>query len=676
MSGLAGLSARLDYTNDRLQHHFERTRVSFAPYSEATRRLPPLQFLIFTVDASAAEVFFRLGRCKQAAEIWRGIQREDPLDVNVAKNIAVSETPSSEIRRPLESWRQYLELLYFYDIAADSPRSRAAERTEFHQAFGDSYAPTIFFEELDNDWRNRLDPRAVAAFLSSPGRVRNFIEHKLLEFLNQQLQCSSPLLVLGVSREDTKETRQKAAEKMRGFAEQACSKLPERVSGPFVQVVARALEESLALCEESSRLLRSKDTAYANEQDRHVRAIANFGSLKFKILKAVEEPKVYAYLSNIDFLNELTRLDDVPLNLSERFLKTAAGSISGIKLEAETLVELMNIATQNCVAALMKYLISEDVDEDDKRCRDRQYRKLIDQWVKRPGLLPYLDLVESPHHCLPRCVLEELKQDKLTGATADALKKWVQRYPALSGIVQIAARSMADDNRPLEAVDLLIRGAEHAFRDESRNSLLVASLNVACQAALERDYPLLDLLHLLDRFDHNTVLAKNLINLYVFFSKETKKDPGAVKMRAAVHRWGERAAQAAADWSSESDEGDDPPITSEQVVEVIEFCDNAVVQIAILTTMKGDKPEPAEIVTAMSAVIHQCPEIADTYHSRMFAYMNMAGQESQKAKPNRGTLIKLLQRACADAEQVLKLTHDKEMRENACKIIEQARPHL
>ena len=168
---------------------FRQANGTFDAYSPRARTLPAIHALRATVRASQAEILYRMGRRGEARRIWGGMLVEDRTNDRILNNIAVCDTGDSDLGRCLLSWRSYAEILYFYGIVACSPRLQAARRASFHRSFGNAYAPAFLFAELDNKWADKVDDQAMLSFLASPGRVRSFVNHKMLEFLNSGANC-------------------------------------------------------------------------------------------------------------------------------------------------------------------------------------------------------------------------------------------------------------------------------------------------------------------------------------------------------------------------------------------------------------------------------------------------------------------------------------------------------
>lgn len=70
-----------------------------------------------------------------------------------------------------------------------------------HRAFGEiRHLPAFLSRKFDHEWSASVEPAALLKFLNDQGRVRSFLRHRLLEYLNSRFMFRSPPLILGIKR--------------------------------------------------------------------------------------------------------------------------------------------------------------------------------------------------------------------------------------------------------------------------------------------------------------------------------------------------------------------------------------------------------------------------------------------------------------------------------------------
>jgi len=462
LDGLAALEQAIERADHEITRRFKEANASFTYYSRTALRSPPLRAIRVSVRARQAETLYRLGRRREAKRIWSELLKEDRLDVNVLKNLAVCDTAESDIGNTLASWRSYVEALYFYDIVGGSPRPHSGARSDFHRAFGDAYAPAFLFEELTKDWSDKVEDGPMQSFLGSPGRVRSFVDHKLLEFFNAKLDFTSPPLMLGVSRSEGEQIRAQARERLLDFASSVCALLPERVHGAFADLSKRHIEEAFEACSSARRIMLRKDTRYPEEEPRQINLIADICKLKYKLVIATKKTsEMVRHMDSVEFLQQLARLDTIPIGQSPEFLKSAAGSL-GIANPAEVL-DWMKDLSDKVISALLKFIFAEGGDPAEEALRQRQYKRLVGQWVKAPVLASYLDLIDDPQPLYPEAVINGFKTGELGSSVLNILRGWHERYPELTGPARHLALMLNQEKRFDESLKVLDRACSSGF---------------------------------------------------------------------------------------------------------------------------------------------------------------------------------------------------------------------
>ncbi len=470
LTGADGLRQALAVVEEEVARVFADARQTFAVYSPRARRLPPLAALWSLVCSRQAETLYRLGLRRQARAVWNEMLCADRLDVRLLRNLAVCDT-GGDVARCLASWRSYAEMLYLLDLVADSPRPHARARADFHRSFGAAYAPAFLSAKLDQDWEKKLDDgaaEAMTAFLNSPGRVRHYVGHTLLAFLNSRLDFHSPALALGLSRGEALKMREQGKKAFLAFAERLAPALPERARRVFPKLLGRHLDEAVAACAAARRLTARVDPRYDEEKLRLEHLLQEAWHLKYKLFRFLMDARgeemviserarrVARGLTSVDFLAELARLDEVPLDASPELF---AVILRGQKPEvARTFVQKNFNAV--LVMCLLEFIFGQGDGQDQARAQ--QYRRLIDQWRHHPALAEYLDQVDDPQFAYPPAVVAALSQGGPAAPALAELKRLRGRFPELTGPARWAAHLLEKD-RPDEALAALDEAVAKGF---------------------------------------------------------------------------------------------------------------------------------------------------------------------------------------------------------------------
>lgn len=332
--GLPRLEQALDEIHRRVEERFARANATFEHYSANSLRLVPLRALRASVLAREAEALYRLGRVGDARRAWIRVTREDPLSLGALKNLAVADAADPDDSRDLGSWRRFAETLYYYDVVAGSPHPRAHARAEFHRNFGGAYAPDPLsaegdLQEIMGDLEE-IEESELVGFLGSRTRTRLFVDHKLLEVLNAKLAFTSPPLILGVTRSEGEALRAGAQRGLLSLIDDVSLLLPERVRGAFATLCRDRVEAAYRACQSARRITLEGDPSYRREIDKQVQLVKAVCELKYRLyvmLMAKKNAERMVSLESFEFLNELARLDRIPIGSSPELLRKACDEL-------------------------------------------------------------------------------------------------------------------------------------------------------------------------------------------------------------------------------------------------------------------------------------------------------------------------------------------------------------
>jgi hypothetical protein len=676
------LDAVVRATVARVDRVFGDAVRAFEVYPVWARTLPPLRALADSLRARQADLLYRLGRREAARRIWSDLLRADRLNPGLLKNLAVCDTGDPDPARTSASWRAFAEILYFYDVALADARRHARARAALHRGLGRAGVPTFLWDSKEGG-RDRMRP--LAAFLTSTGRVRHFVDHYLLEFLNVQFVTTSPLLSLGVSRSDPSKARAAAADRLNAFAEAATGPLPDRVREGFRALCARHFAEALAACKDPRRLLQTRDTAYESEKDEHLRRIGEVVSLKIALNNALNDRQTIAPLvremTSVAFLEDLVRLDSIPLNLSEEFIAPVAGAL---KTSPDVVQGLLGNLCQMVMVGVMDLLFGK-IEADDA-VRQRQYRRLVERWVLSPALAELVPVIERPQHWYPEPALTALKTGKATAEAEAVLQKLCDQYPALTGIaLDLAAILCTDPKRLEEAADLLDRVADAGFREEGRRRARRTSAQIRARAALEAEEferAAEIVLRLLDEDEPDLQDPHLAISVFVEAARKRGEDPGIRDLRRALAGWVEKARGLLHRWDKSRGEA---PFTDDHISTIqkyrVQITTEVVLTVAGLTAsyreggfvrrllhavgVRGE-PDWARAEVALSGFIDGSEEVADARYYRMVARIRQANAAATARDSTRAW--ELLRAGWEDARAV-KATGTDEQQEVASDVL-------
>ena len=492
---------------------YQAAEDTLAPYTETARRSAPFLALWMMIKANQAEMAYRTGRYQKARQIWHAMLVKDRLDVNIMKNLALCDSRAPDIQMSLSTWQSYAELLYSHDIVAASPRPNARQRATFHRAFADAYGPASLPGEYSAEhiaqWNGQVDHSAFITFFASPTRVRSFVDHKMLEFLNSRLDFKSPLLILGLSRaegirvkggssSDEKARREAAlaaepVQKVTAFLDAASGTLPRRVRPGFKSLCLEKLQQAAVACATPERVSTRNDPAYDLEEPQAAKWVQEIVVLKFKFNYLFQNEHfvddLVQHMNSVDFLDELLRLDQIPGDLSESYLRLAIAHLP-IKPGAEFPLSMQEFC-DIVLNSLLRFIFI-DQKGSNEALRKQQYQRLVDSWVQRPILKPLLDTIDDPQFVYAeqlKPLMADIKQgqgDRQKRAISQAvgfLEGFVKRYPELSGPATVLVNFLDQIDQPKRALEILDQIIAKGFNQSVKPSLVYRRLAAYNQLA-------------------------------------------------------------------------------------------------------------------------------------------------------------------------------------------------
>lgn len=679
-TGLAVLETALQNMEQQIDRMFAAANASFDCYPAATKALPAFRALRLSVGARQAETLYRLGRRRDARRIWNNLLREDRLDERLLKNIAVCDSNDRQDGREMNTWRAYLELLYSRDIAEGSLRSHARQRAEFHRDFGQAYAPNFLVPSSEKDESPSVNEESLLAFIDSPSRVKMFVEHKLLEWLNTKLDFTSPVLVLGCSRAEGEKARTEARDKLLEFGAMTASLLPVRVRAAFADSVKQNIESACEACASAQRLTREKDPHYPQEEVRQEQWVKDICGFKYRLLtmigKSKELPK---RMRSVDFLVQLARLDEAPLTLGPTFLNAVARHYRLAAEQAPMLQKLMDRLRFEVIHNLMRFLINDTDDSAEDSLRQCQYQRLIQDWVKQPLPAELLDLIDDPQPFYPEEVIDVLSNKKPDAAGAIAiLRRWTQHYPELTGPARHLGPLLLRQNQVQEAIQVLEAAWRTGFHEKGRQECFQLLRSIKLKRAVESDdyeESLPVLLKELKTDDTQHHLARNVITVFIQQARGTGNSTNHRLMAEAINAWIGRARARLNSASQSEKQGEKAALelTSEQIDGVEDLLKTGLVQVFLAPFGElGPNADWKGIAQAMGELLAHYRDIPEGYYLRMIAHRNLAGAASLSHQ-QRDEVIRLLREALEDAEVVISRTANADHRQQAEKIREEIR---
>jgi tetratricopeptide (TPR) repeat protein len=699
----------LAYTEREIGRAFASAEATFDPYTPADLETHGLAALRWTVLARKAETLYRMGRRAEARRAWSRLVRLDPLDPGVLRNLAVCDTACGELLRALDSWKGYLELLYFFDVVADDPRPHAQERAELHRAVGHSYAPPALYQK-EEDWEKAIDPVSVIAFLSSPGGVRNFVEHKLLEFFNVRLQPTSPPVIVGIGRSDPKEARDRATAQWDEFQKKVNEVLPERLRPAVAGVVKRHVEHAIEECENVTRLAQKHDPTYGEDRKRLLELVIDLCRSKFRFgLMLIKSSDLAGQLATFDGLVELLRLDEAPVEANSELFETAAAKL---RMDTDTLRRFLSHTAVQFVLGALQYILDVPTDDADAARRKQLFGRMVDQVVPHPALKNAAAYIDAPHG--DRALTKKWLGDEDAQNRVRVLRRWHQSFPAMAGVAfgfmqallhlrdLPGANVQALQNEAIAALEVGARQGFHgpsvqlcirqliAFRQSEGDvagamkmtkDYMDSSTNEKSRAILARMYQQLQFqdhmeherfedalrvgMDLLENDDRDFQHAEQLIKAFGLAATRRKRDPGRAALNASISAWAERA-------QAKCDRHDDDAVAPNIIAGIKALRDEALVQSVVSEhTDASGATDPKPLIGGLDALLKEYPNLASAYFQRMLAW-DAISEDSENEKEKADARRK----AVADAKEVLQRTTDQEKQKVARELLERDEPPM
>jgi tetratricopeptide (TPR) repeat protein len=313
------LAHRLRTIEGRVREGFDRAEETFAAYGDGADQSAPIDAVRRSLRARKAEALYRLGRRLEARRIWVAMLRDDPLDAGALKNVAVCDSARRDLARHLQSWKSYIEILYYFDIVAGNPRPHAPERAAFHRDIAGAYAPQFLADEKTN--LDEVDNAELKSFFAGP-RLAIFLGHKLLEILNERLEYNSPPMILGVDRSAREEARERARSNTQVFVEKVSQLLPDRICDAFCDITRTHIEAAFQATASARRLTLKQDSYYSGEKERYAKWLRQFVQFKVQLFSLVRDRlQSLVELPTLEWTSQLSLLDSVPIGNSPELLQ-------------------------------------------------------------------------------------------------------------------------------------------------------------------------------------------------------------------------------------------------------------------------------------------------------------------------------------------------------------------
>ena len=560
---------------------FDQAESSFAGYPDWVRASPPLRDLAKAVRERRAELLFRRGRRAEARQIWNALFRSDVHHVAACKNLAVCDTWSADTAGALASWRLYAQQLYALAVSAGSVRTLAAERKALHRSAGQAYAVQSLSEKLDVEWDSKVDPDESLAFIANGHRVKSFVDHKLLEFVNVQLAYRSPALVLGIARDDSTEVREAAAEAMMEFAREACAAFPEESGEAFMKLVQERVQAAVKSLSEEHKDVKEnrhpRDPFYVEEREQHLQLLAEAAEMKYKLYRmAVANREFVTRMATVDFLDQLRRLDRLPLTLSDQFAKPIVAPLGMQPNELQTLIGLL---AQRLCSDLLEFLFEDAENAEQEKRQDDQYERLTSHWVHREAFKDLLPMVDNPGEHYPRQFaqqiellrnMDEVGRARIPDELLDVMRGFHRRYPRLTGVARDLADLLLKADCSQEALDVLDQTSRDGCNEDGRKLCAHYALHVRIRLASENeefDEAIRCTQELVDEDCQNPVHVTNLISFYSSLARKTGDDPGFDDLRQTVEAWLTRALEFIVNWEP-SEQTRECPLEEESLKQI------------------------------------------------------------------------------------------------------------
>jgi hypothetical protein len=182
------------------------------------------------------------------------------------------------------------------------------------------------------------------------------------------------------------------------------------------------------------------------------------------MLAAQKSKDLAKHLTGVDSLEQLMRLDAIPLGQSPDFIRAIAGSL-GIS-DPDELIECMKHLKDTVITSLLKFIFTESDNAEENSLRERQYRRLVAEWVKREAMADYLDFIDDPQPFYPREIIDAFQAEEISPAAIELLRKWNDRYPELTGPARLLALALGQESKYEEVISVLDRACKQGFHKD------------------------------------------------------------------------------------------------------------------------------------------------------------------------------------------------------------------
>ena len=674
-NSLFALSNQLTQVDRQVDELFAAANHTFDGYSEAALQAPPFRRLRAWVHGRQAEALHRFGRRAEARQVWCVLLRNEALNARLLQNVAVSDSVDGDAGRTLLSWRSYVELLYFNAVMAGTPRAGAEARAACHREFGAAYAP-LFVSAGGGGWPGPpVDEPALLGFLSSPARLRLFVRHTFLAFVNQRLSFSSPPLAIGVARTEGPAIREQAREAQHALIDLARPLLPERVRTSFSTLAAEHIDAAAEASKSARRTVIQADSSYPDQETRHRDWILGVIDLKLRIYEwffVVENEtmrprhSVISQLDSLDFVEELALLDRLPIGSSPALYDAVARKRhSG---DPGLFLTMLATVRKQIVHHILRIVFAGHGNADDVM-RERLYRRLVERWVHLPSLAAELPAIDDPGSRIPGVYSDSIRAALGAGESGSerstqeeaiaALRGLVERYPESTGPARHLAMLLASGGQVDEAFKVLEQARARACSDVGRTACERMRLelrlnrlserlkrgNVSEAELLAELDPLLEVLAA-DRGDAS--LPVMTMQAFVALATVTRRNDRHAELHQVITDWVKRASDVA-------DDEDDAEAEQRQAgVRSVRGTLPDVMLTYVISAAGGLSPQSSNwlaLIEATEIARGYYPNLQQAIYVQMMAQFNLGGQERQAGRQD--VAERLLKAARTNAQRLL-----------------------
>lgn len=476
LTGKEAIVQALHLADIQIEALIKKNVDSFASYSSAELEHPEIKQLLVRLYMHIAELYYRLEKGEKAEDYWKKVMLLDPFNHESLYNLAVCRMVYTKDQGAiLSGWKQYAELLYLKGILLKSPRKFAESRIEFHNSFGSSFSIPYLRQELSP--KNSVNPDSFLSLLNTPGRLKEYLSHKLAAFLNQRILFSVPNLLLGVERTASPDKLEEAANKLKEFIGLATAELTPKVAKGFARVCIEYTDFKLRQANEATGIVLVKYPQYQSEESQLLDWIVEVYLLKLKIFQAFKGTEDwFKKVKNIDFLFLLDKLMILPADLSREYLYAA---VQKLRLgQPEAVVDALNRQVFENFVMLIKHGLEEETDEDLKLGYFNQMVRSLDanrffwQRFAQSKLGDWVNVIDDPMGLYSKTIRSSFEKGaskpKIEVGIKALIQDWVEKYPMLVGPANRLAILLLNIRRPQEAIPYLEKAIETGYFEKSK----------------------------------------------------------------------------------------------------------------------------------------------------------------------------------------------------------------